>query len=796
MENKRIARLRENVMSSNPSIDVVRARLMTQAYKENATDPLCIRMGKALYKILDEMPICIDDGELIVGRPTLKPRAALLFPEVQSGWMSAELKNVRTRPIDPLDITDEAIEEIERDILPFWKGKTINEQVFGNLPEETKNLLYKDPNVYPAASAMLIDNFSLLEKGIGTCVPNYEKILTRGINDILAEIDERISDLKLEDPAAVEKYNFYRAAQYSLKALVRFAERHSELAKELAAQTDDEQRKAELLEISRICAKVPAEKPESLHEALQCWWFIHLMIRMEASGHSLSPGRFDQYIYPFYEMDKTENKDEWALLLLECLFIKLSEMMLFAGSNASKTHSGVPQWQNLNIGGRKADGTDATNRISYLCLQAQADLKLVQPDLSARIHSDTPEDFLIECCRLSRLGTGHPKYFNEDLISFSMGTKGISIEDARNFSIMGCVEPRVTGKEGVHLTGGWINLPGCLEITMYNGYWNSLQRKIGLESGDPRDFKTFDEFMDAYKKQLANLVKHLFVINAFAEVAYVQTISMPFLSCLTYGCLEEGKDIQHGGAFYNFGPAVNQIGIAETGDSLMVIKKLVFEEKKVTMDRLIKAMEDNFENDPELSDMIANGVEKYGNGCDEVDYLLNDVIMYVNDEIMKQRNIFGGVAQSGIIPTTSGIPFGRAVGALPCGHKAHTPFTDSCSPVPGNEKYGPTVSLQSISRIDAAKLRNGVLLNMRINPDLVQDEVGLHRFADLIRVCCDLKIWHIQFNMVHTETLLDAKVHPENYRDLLVRVAGYSAYFTRLNEDVQDDIIARVEHDI
>ena len=793
---ERIAQLRENVMASNPSIDVVRARLMTQAYRENSTDPLCLRMGKALYKILDEMPVCIAPGELIVGRTTLKPRAALLFPEVQSGWMGAELATVSTRSIDPLELSDQDRVELETQILPFWQGKTINEKVYRGLPQETKELLYQDPNTYPTKATMLIDNFSLLEKGIGTCVPNYEKILSRGVDDILAEVEERMAGLPLEDPDNVQKYNFYRSVRYTLQGLLRLAERYSDLAREQARTEADPQRRQELLEIARICAKVPAQKPESLHEALQCWWFVHLLIRMEASGHSLSPGRFDQYIFPFYAAEQRENKDEWALLLLECLFIKLSEMMLFAGANASKTHSGVPQWQNLNLGGRKKDGGDATNRISYLCLQAQEDLRLVQPDLSVRIHSDTPEDFLLECGRLSRLGTGHPKYFNEDLISFSMAAKGISMDDARNFSIMGCVEPRVTGKEGVHLTGGWINLPGCLEITLYNGYWNSIDRRIGLRTGDPREFTSFEEFMAAYKQQLAHLVKHLFVINAFAEVAYTETISMPFLSCLTYGCLEEGRDIQHGGAFYNFGPSVNQIGIAETGDSLMALKKLVFEDKRVSMDRMLKALESNFENDPQLYAMVNNDVEKFGNGCDEVDLLLNDVIMFVNDEIMKNRNIFGGTAQSGIIPTTSGIPFGRAVGALPCGHKAHTPYADSCSPVPGAEKYGPTVSLRSISRIDAAKLRNGVLLNLRINPDLVQDEAGLHRFADLVRACCDLGLWHIQFNMVHTATLLDAKAHPENYRDLLVRVAGYSAYFTRLNADVQDDIIARVEHDI
>ena len=792
----RIERLRDQIYDTPPSVDVVRARLITKAFQENPCDPVCLQMGKALYRILDEMPICIDPGELIVGRPTLRPRAAQLYPEVQAGWMGAELATVSTRQWDPLLLDEADRQELETQIIPFWKGKTINEKVFGHLPEETKNILYRDPNVYPTQPTALIDNFSLLEKGIGTVVPNYERVLTLGVNGILDMIQQKMCALCLQDPQDIPKYQFYRAAQFALKGLLRLAERYALLADQLAQTESNPARREELHRIAQVCTRVPAQPPRDFWEAIQAFWFTHLMVRIEESGHSLSPGRFDQYLYPFYQMDPSPNKDELVLELIECCFIKFSELMLFCSTSTSKSYTGVPQWQNLNLGGKTPDGRDATNELSYLSIRAMQELKLVQPDISVRVHENTPEDFLIEACRLSKLGTGHPKFYNEDLISMSMAAKGLTIEEARDFAVMGCVEPRVQRKEGIHLTGGFINLPAGLELALNDGKWKLLDKQVGLHTGDPRSFTSFEEFLAAYKIQLKYMVEQLFIINAFAEQEYSNLLSSPFLSALTEGCIEQGKDLQHGGARYNFGPSVNMIGIADTADSLMAIKKLVFEEKKVSMEQLLQALDSNFEQDPQLYYQILNDVEKYGNDIDEVDYLLNDIVMFVNREIMKFKNIFGGTAQSGIIPVTSGITFGRVVGALPNGRKAGEPYADSVSPTPGAEKKGPTAVLKSVAKLDPARLRNGVLFNLRINPDMVKDDAGLAKFATFVRLCCDVGIWHIQFNVVDNKVLRDAQLHPAQYRDLLVRVAGYSAYFTGLHEDVQNDLIRRVQHDI
>lgn len=421
-------------------------------------------------------------------------------------------------------------------------------------------------------------------------------------------------------------------------------------------------------------------------------------------------------------------------------------------------------------------------------------LRLAQPDISVRIHADTPESFLIRACELARLGTGHPKFYNEDLIAYSMACKGLSLEDSRNFSIMGCVEPRVTAKEGIHLTGGFINIPAAVELALNDGNWRWLGKKIGIPTGDPRQFASFDRFDQAFKSQLAHLIRHMFIVNSLAENAYSELLSAPLLSALTDGCIERGKDLQHGGALCNFGPAVNGIGIADTVDSLMAVKQIIYGQKQLTMGELLAALEMNFEKAERVRNLLLHDVPKFGNDEPEVDALAHDMIQFFNEECMKYKNIFGGQAQSGIIPVTAGIAFGKVVGALPSGRKSGEPYADGSSPSAGNDKKGPTAVVRSVARLDLARLRNGDLLNMRLNPTSVSSDQGLKKMADFIRGFCDVGGWHIQFNLVDTATLLDAQAHPENYSDLLVRVAGYSAYFTKLHREVQDDIIRRTQH--
>lgn len=795
--NNRIKELRKQLFDCPPSIDINRARLITAAYRETEAEPMVIRRGKAIYKILTEMPICINPGELIVGSPTIKPRAAQLFPEVQAGWLAVELENIATREWDPLLINEKDREELINEIIPYWQGKTINERVFNQLPEETKHIIFRDPNTYPTKPTAIIDNFSLLEKGIGTVAPNYKKVLTKGIKGILEETQAHLDKLDLSDPEDIPKYLFLRSVCIVLNGAVELSGRYAQLAAEMAWAEKDQTRKEELHKIADICRHVPYNPPRDFWEAVQAFWFTHLVIRIEESGHSLSPGRFDQTMFPYYQLDPEQDQDKKrnkALELIECLFIKFSELMLLSRTETAKFYTGVPQWQNLNLGGKTKDGKDATNEISYLCLEAMSELRLVQPDLSVRVHQGTPESFLIEACKLCRLGTGHPKFYNEDLIAYSMAAKGITIEESRDFVIMGCVEPRVQEKEGIHLTGGFLNLPAALELALNNGKWLLTGKQIGLKTGDPREFTDFSQLMEAYEKQIAHLVKHLFIINSFAQHEYQQLLSTPFLSALTDDCIAKGCDLQHGGAKYNFGPAVNEIGIADTVDSLMTIKKLVFEQKEISMAELLDTLHNNFESDGGKLQRLIDSLEKYGNDNDEIDYLAQEVVQIPNREIMKYRNIFGGQAQSGLIQVTAGIPFGKVVGALPNGRKAGEAFADGVSPSPGRDKYGPTAVLRSVAKLDAAKLRNGVLLNMRLDPNAVKTKEGLHKFASLIRAFCDTGCWHIQFNFISSETLRDAQKNPSKYSDLLVRVAGYSAYFAQLHKEVQDDIIKRAEH--
>jgi len=621
-------------------------------------------------------------------------------------------------------------------------------------------------------------------------VPNYRKVLERGVSGIIREIDERLASLDLTDPTTPQRVIFLKSAQMALTGLVEFARRYARRALELAAAETDETRRAELLRIHEVCSHVPEFPARDFHEAVQSFWFAHVAIRIEESGHSLSPGRFDQYMFPFLgSMDR-----DAALELIECLFIKFSELMLFVNMDTSKFYTGVPQWQNLNVGGRKPDGQDATNEVSHLCLDAMIELRVVQPDISVRIHDDTPEDFVLHACELSRLGTGHPKFYNEDLISYSMACKGLSLTESRDFAIMGCVEPRVQAKEGIHLTGGFINLPVALELALNDGIWRRTGTRVGLPTGDARIFRTFEEVRGAFEAQLAHLIRHMFVVNAIAETAYSELLCSPFLSALTEGCIESGRPLQQGGAVYNFGPAVNEIGVADTGDSLAAIKKLVFDEKRLTMDRLLSALEHDFDGYDDVRAMLLHEAPKFGNDDDYVDTITREAVQFGNAQVMRYRNIFGGQAQSGIIAVTAGIPFGGVVGALPSGRKAGQPLADNSSPYPGNDRFGPTAIARSVGKLDTAALRNGTLLNLRLSPQSAAGPDGLRKMAALVRGLCDVGCWHAQFNVVNTKTLRAAQEHPEEYTDLLVRVAGYSAYFTQLHRDVQEDIIRRTEH--
>ncbi len=790
--NHRIEQLRQRAIGEPPSVDIMRARIVTQVHREHAGEPLVSVWGHAMYRLLTELPVDIAPGELIVGSPTLRPRAAQLYPEVQAGWLDAELDEVGTRGWDPLQMSLEDKREIREQILPFWKGKTIAERLFAQCPADTAPLIYLEPGVWPTRSTGVIDNYSLIQKGVGTVVPNYRKVLEKGVNGIVSDIDEELHRLDLTDPESVNRMVFLRSARLVLEGFVRFAERYAQRALELADVEQDRNRKAELLRIHDICRRVPANPARGFHEALQSFWFTHVAVRIEESGHSLSPGRFDQYLAPYLD----ENTPEQSLELVECLFIKFSELMLFVNVDTSKFYTGVPQWQNLNLGGRRPDGQDATNELSYLCLDAMMDLRVVQPDISVRVHSDTPERFLLKACELARLGTGHPKFYNEDVISYSLACKGLSLVESRDFAIMGCVEPRVQAKEGIHLTGGFINLPAALELALNDGVWRRTGKRIGLATGDPRSFSSFEDLKYAFESQLAHLIRHMFVVDAIAETAYSELLCSPFLSALTEGCIETGRPLQKGGAAYNFGPAVNEIGIADTGDSLAAIKKLVYDDAQVTMSQLLDALEHDFEGYDELRGKLLHETPKFGNDDDYVDFLTRDAVQFGNREVMKYHNIFGGQAQSGIIAVTSGIPFGSVVGALPSGRKAGQPLADNSSPSAGSDRLGPTAIARSVAKLDAAALRNGTLLNLRFSPQSTAGSSGLRKMASFVRGLCEVGCWHVQFNVVDTCTLREAQEKPEEYRDLLVRVAGYSAYFTQLHRDVQEDIIRRTEHGI
>jgi formate C-acetyltransferase len=792
--NNRVANIRRQVMDSIPSVDILRGRVYTKIHKGLNALPLVTRNALAFRELYETMPIIIHDGELIVGSPTIRRRAAQVFPEVQSGWLGHELDGLCTREWDPLELSVEDKNVLKEEILPFWRGKTINERVFLQLDRETKSFLYRDPDEYPTKPSCLIDNFSLLEKGIGTTVPNYKAILENGVDVLAARAEQERKKLDPTAPENIDRIIFLEAVETTLNAFVTLALRYSELALSMASVERNLERKDELIEIARICKKVPALPPDTFHEAIQAFWFTHMAVRVELSGHSISPGRFDQYMWPFYKNDSTLGMDKKgkATELLELLYLKFSELMLLVSTPTSRHYAGVPQWQNLNVGGRKPDGEDATNDLSYLCIEAMANLKIVQPDISIRVHRHTPEKLLLAACKLSRLGTGHPKFYNDELITLSMVSRGLSIEEARDFSIMGCVEPRALG-EGIHITGGHVNVPTALELALNNGVYPLTGMQLGPMTGVSSEFDTFEKLWEAVEIQLDNMIRHLFIVDAYAERAYVDIISTPFLSAITPDCIKTGKSLQAGGARYNFGPAVNLFGVPDVGDSLYAIKKVVYEKKIISLNELIGILNDDFTGHEELRQYLLNKVDKYGNDIDEVDNFVREVAQMGNAFVMKYHNIFGGQADGGIIPVTSGIAFGSVTGALPSGRKKGAAYADGASPMPGLDMNGPTASLKSVGKMDLCRLKNGTLLNIKINPSTVKDDVGLKKFADLIRGAFDSGVWHLQVNCVTAEILRDAQARPTEHRDLLVRVAGYSAYFANLHDEVQEDIIKRTE---
>lgn len=801
MENKayfgsltdRMKAFREEVLDEKPYIDAQRAVLATQVYRENQNQPRVMVRALMLQKILENMSIYIEDKTLIVGNQATKNKNAPIFPEYTMEFVLNELDLFEKRDGDVFYITEETKQQL-RDIAPFWENNNLRARGEALLPEEVS--VFMETGVFGMEGK--------LNAGDAHLAVNYEKILAFGLKGYEERVRQLKAELDLTDPDSIDKNIFYKAVLIVIEAVHQFAQRYSKLAQELADREKDSKRKAELLEISRICVKVPYEPATSFYEAVQSVWFIQLILQIESNGHSLSYGRFDQYMYPYYIKDiqeKVITKDE-ALELLTCLWIKTLTINKVRSQAHTLSSAGSPMYQNVTIGGQTSDKKDAVNELSFVVLQSVAQTRLTQPNLTVRYHKNINKAFFDDCIEVMKLGFGMPALNNDEIIIPSFINWGVKEEDAYNYSAIGCVETAVPGKWGYRCTGmSYINFPRVLLCAMNDGVDLTTGKRFTKGYGYFKDMKSYEELLSAWDKTVREMTRYSVIVENAIDKASERDVPDILCSALTDDCIGRGKTIKEGGAVYDFISGL-QVGIANMADSLAAIKKLVFEEKKITPTQLWNAILDDFQSDEnkKIQAMLIDEVPKYGNDIDYVDNLVVEAYDSYLDEIKKYPNTryhrgpIGGIRYGGTSSISANVGQGMGTMATPDGRNAYEPLAEGCSPAHNADKNGPTAVFKSVAKLPTEKITGGVLLNQKMTPQMLSTEENKQKLEMLIRAFFNrLHGYHVQYNIVSRETLIDAQKHPEKHKDLIVRVAGYSAFFNVLSKKTQDDIIGRTE---
>ncbi len=828
-KSPRITALIEHLFEKMPEIEADRAVLLTESYKQTEELPIILRRAKAFSHILDKLPITIRPLELIVGSNTKSPRSCQVFPEYSYSWLEDEFDTVATRSADPFYISEETKATLKK-VYPYWKGKTTSELATSYMAPEA--LAAIDHNIFTPGNYFY--------NGIGHVTVDYAKVLKIGFKGIAEEARAALSELKVSDGDYAKRSQFLEAVLISCDAVCKYAQRYAVLAKEQAASCSDETRKAELLKIAQNCSKVPASGATSFYEACQSFWFVQMLLQTESSGHSISPGRFDQYMYPYYEADleKGAITREFAQELIDCIWVKLNDLNKVRDAASAEGFAGYSLFQNLIAGGQDANGQDATNDISYMCMNATMHVSLPQPSFSVRVWNGTPHEFMLRAAEVTRTGVGLPAYYNDEVIIPSLQSRGLTLEDARDYNIIGCVEPQKSAKTDGWHDAAFFNMCRPLELVFSNGVDKGVQ--LGPQTGDVTKMTSFEEFYDAYKTQMIYFIELLVNADNAIDQAHADRCPLPFQSSMVEDCIGRGKSLQEGGAVYNFtGP--QGFGIANMADALYAVKKLVFEDKAVTMQEYKDAIDNNYGKDMDskraeavtaqvarqlvesgkmlsredveaiyntvvknncteeqkeryqkLLDKIS-ALPKFGNDIPEVDSFARDVAYTYTKPLLNYTNPRGGQYQAGLYPVSANVPLGAQTGATPDGRLAHTPVADGVSPAAGRDIKGPTAAANSVSKLDHYIASNGTLFNMKFHPSALAGAGGLESFVALVRGYFDQKGSHMQFNVVSRETLRDAQKNPEKYKSLVVRVAGYSALFTTLSRSLQDDIINRTE---
>lgn len=774
---ERMKEFREEVLDEKPYIDAQRAILATLAYKENLNQPRVMVRAKMLEKVLDNMSIYIEDKSLLAGNQATKNRNAPIFPEYTMEFVMNELDQFEKRDGDVFYITEKTKEQL-REIAPFWQNNNLRARGEALLPEEVR--VFMETGVFGMEGK--------LNAGDAHLAVNYERILKDGLRGYEKRVKEYKASLDLTDPESIDKYCFYNAVLIVLEAVRNFANRYSVLAKDLAEKELNQERKIELLEISRICSKVPYEPAETFREAVQSVWFIQLILQIESNGHSLSYGRFDQYMYPYYNRDIKNGtiKESEALELLTCLWIKTLTINKVRSQAHTLSSAGSPMYQNVTIAGQTIDKKDAVNDLSFLVLKSVAQTRLTQPNLTVRYHKNINKHFLDECVEVMRLGFGMPALNNDEIIIPSFMDWQVKEEDAYNYSAIGCVETAVPGKWGYRCTGmSYINFPRMLLCTMNNGVDLTSNKRFTKGYGYFTEMESYEELLKAWDKTIREITRYSVIVENVIDKASERDVPDILCSALTDDCIARGKTIKEGGAVYDFISGL-QVGIANMADCLAAIKKLVYEEKKITRQELWNAILDDFSSpeNKKIQEMLIREAPKYGNDDDYVDQLIVEAYDSYIEEIEKYPNTrynrgpIGGIRYAGTSSISANVGQGMSTMATPDGRNAFEPLAEGCSPAHNSDKNGPTAVFKSVSKLRTNKITGGVLLNQKMTPQMLSTEENRQKLELLIKTFFNrLHGYHVQYNIVSKETLIDAQKHPEKHKDLIVRVAGYSAFF-------------------
>ncbi len=829
-KTERITRMVEHLFARMPEIESARAKLITESYQQTEDQPEVRRKALAFAHILDEIPIIIRPEELIVGSTTLAPRGCQTYPEFSYAWLEAEFDTVATRSADPFYIAEETKAEIAR-ANRYWAGRTTSELATA----------YMAPETLKAMAHNMFTPGNYFYNGVGHITVHYDKVIAIGFEGIMEEVRQELSRCSVGDGDYATKHIFLESILISCEAVIRYANRYADMAEKEAAGCADAKRKAELLTVAANCRRVPARGAETFWQACQSFWFVQQLIQLESSGHSISPGRFDQYMYPYYQKDIDAGilTREQAQELIDCIWVKLNDLNKCRDAASAEGFAGYSLFQNLIVGGQNEEGLDVTNDLSFMCIDASAHVFLPQPSLSIRVWNGSPHELLRRAAELTRTGIGLPAYYNDEVIIPSLMSRGLTLEHARSYCIIGCVEPQMPGKTMGWHDAAFYNMCRPLELVFSNGV--DCGEQIGPQTGDVEKMATFAEFFDAYRTQQEYFISLLVNADNAIDQAHADRAPLPFLACMVDDCVKRGKTCEEGGAVYNFtGP--QGFGIANMADALYAIKTLVYDEKKVTMAEYKKALTFNYgetdhplvfaqiagnvaremmtqgmKPDPtvvakvtrqviassvtpadrkrfrEIEELIAR-VPKFGNDEPHVDALAREAAYTYTRPLLNYDNPRGGQFQAGLYPVSANVPLGGQAGATPDGRHAGMPVADGVSPSSGKDVSGPTAAANSVSILDHGIASNGTLFNQKFHPSALSGDAGLDNFVHLIRTYFDRKGSHMQFNVVSRETLLDAQKHPENYKHLVVRVAGYSALFTTLSKSLQDDIIRRTVH--